>query len=75
MFVVSVMTRKNLLLSGVGAFLLGSAQAQEKAASEKPTFEQVPELIGAPKDWINGKPMKLADLKGKVIVAFYWTFQ
>ncbi|WP_395090716.1 hypothetical protein [Armatimonas sp.] len=37
--------------------------------------EQVPELIGAPKDWINGKPVKMADLKGKVIVAFYWTFQ
>lgn len=53
MFVVTRMTRKNLLLSG----------------------EQVPELIGAPKDWINGKPVKMADLKGKVIVAFYWTFQ
>nr|WP_309685005.1 hypothetical protein [Armatimonas sp.] len=74
------MTRKNLLLSGVGALLLGSARAQEKPtsekpAAEKPAYEQVPELIGAPKDWINGKPVKLADLKGKVIVAFYWTFQ
>ena len=69
------MTRKNLLLAGAGALFLGSARAQEKPASEKPTYEQVPELIGAPKDWINGKPMKLADLKGKVIVAFYWTFQ
>lgn len=69
------MTRKKLLLSGVGALLLGSARAQEKPAAEKPAYEQVPELIGAPKDWINGKPVKLADLKGKVIVAFYWTFQ
>ena len=54
---------------------MGSARAQEKPAAEKPAYEQVPELIGAPKDWINGKPVKLADLKGKVIVAFYWTFQ
>ncbi|WP_309715431.1 hypothetical protein [Armatimonas sp.] len=69
------MTRKNLLLSGVGALLMGSARAQEKPAPEKPVLEQVPELIGAPKDWINGKPVKLGDLKGKVIVAFYWTFQ
>ena len=69
------MTRKNLLLSGVGALLMGHARAQEKTPPEKPVFEQVPELIGAPKDWINGKSIKLADLKGKVIVAFYWTFQ
>jgi hypothetical protein len=69
------MTRKNLLLSGVGALLMGRAHAQEKPVPEKPVLEQVPELIGAPKDWINGKPVKLADLKGKVIVAFYWTFQ
>ena len=69
------MTRKKLLFSSVGALLMGRARAQEKPAPEKPVLEQVPELIGAPKDWINGKPVKLADLKGKVIVAFYWTFQ
>ncbi len=69
------MTRKNLLLSGVGALLLGSARAQDSPPAEKPVFEKVPELIGAPKDWINGKPIKLGDLKGKVIVAVYWTFQ
>ena len=69
------MTRKNLLLSGVGALLLSTAHGQEKTISDKPAFEQVPELIGAPKDWINGKPVKLGDLKGKVIVAAYWTFQ
>ena len=69
------MTRKNLLLSGIGTLFLGAAQAQEKAPPEKVTYEMVPELIGEPKDWINGKPVKLRDLKGKVIVAFYWTFQ
>jgi thiol-disulfide isomerase/thioredoxin len=68
------MTRKNLLLSGIGTLLLGAARAQEKPAPEKVTYEMVPELIGEPKDWISGKPVKLRDLKGKVIVACYWTF-
>lgn len=59
----------------MSAAVLGTASAQDKPAQDKPTYEQVPELIGASKDWVNGKPVKLGDLKGKVIVAFYWTFQ
>ena len=69
------MTRRNLLLTGASTLLGNIAHAQESREPKAPVYEQVPELIGAPKDWINGKPVKLGDLKGKVIVAFYWTFQ
>jgi thiol-disulfide isomerase/thioredoxin len=68
------MTRKNLLLAGLSALFLREAQAQDKPASEKIVYEKVPELIGEAKDWVNGKPLKLSELKGKVIVACYWTF-
>jgi thiol-disulfide isomerase/thioredoxin len=68
------MTRKELLLMGVGTLLTGGAYAQETAKPDKPVFEQAPELIGATTDWASGKPVKLASLKGKVVVVCYWTF-
>ncbi|WP_309715428.1 redoxin domain-containing protein [Armatimonas sp.] len=62
------MTRRNLLLAA-GVTLVGTAtQAQGTRAP------QAPELIGTAKDWVSGKPVSLAALKGKVVVVCFWTF-
>jgi hypothetical protein len=50
--------------------LFGAAiSAQEPAAMKIPA----PELEGI-SDWINSKEIKLADLKGKVVVLHFWTY-
>src|ERR1700693_1598586 len=36
------------------------------------TLESAPEFTGVT-DWINSKPLKLADQKGKVVVVHFWT--
>lgn len=33
---------------------------------------EAPEITAA-SDWINSKPLKLADLRGKVVVVHFWT--
>lgn len=47
----------------------GRAACQEPAAMRVPA----PELRDVA-EWINSKPLKLGDLRGKVVVVHYWAF-
>ena len=60
--------RPVLALAAVAA-LTSSVPAQEPVAMKIPA----PELQGI-EEWINSKPLKLKDLKGKVVVLHFWTF-
>ena len=57
------------ILSVVGLRFAATGQSQPPAR-EKPV--PAPELTGV-SDWINSKPLKLADQKGKVVVVHFWT--
>ncbi len=59
------------------AMLVFGLAAHACAADPEPaTFKAAaPELIERPEEeWINSKPLKLADLKGQVVVFHFWTF-
>jgi hypothetical protein len=62
---------KHSVLSAVVAGILaaGVAQGQEPAAMRV----QAPELRDVT-EWINSKPLKLADWRGQVVVLHYYAF-
>jgi peroxiredoxin len=49
-----------------------SSPGPPSAADAVPTQDSAPEVTGVT-EWINSKPLKLADQKGKVVVVHFWT--
>ncbi|GEM_PF-791155 len=56
----------------VVAVLGMSLWAADDKANVKPGVTPAPEFVGVT-DWVNTKPLKLADQKGKVVVVHFWT--
>lgn len=52
---------------GVASLGRGQDDLPVEMKLQAPGFEGI-------SDWINSKPLKLADLRGRVIVLHFWTF-
>ncbi len=62
-------------LAAVAALTFFLAAPAPVKADQQPVSMRVkaPELVEVT-DWVNSKPFKLADQKGKVVVLHFWTF-
>lgn len=66
-----------LALTVLGMLILVSApdNVGAESDSEQPTVRLAPEFTHtSPESWINSKPLKMADLKGKVVLIDVWTY-
>src|SRR5262249_55686795 len=62
-----------LMVSGIISGADSKASSGFKATNEdEKTQIRAPEFTGVT-DWMNSKPFKLADLRGKVVVVHFWT--
>src|SRR5215213_11955065 len=76
------LTMKHFLLSVAALFLFGCASQQPEAQSmdsSMPKLASLPDLGPAPEftndTWLNvDSPLRLADLRGKVVILEMWTF-
>jgi hypothetical protein len=67
--------RTGLVLTGAAVFLLGAMYLGAARSDDQPATLNVaaPEFAKVT-EWINSPPLKLADLKGKVVAVHFWTF-
>ena len=64
-----------LVLTTLGMLLLVSVSNNSNAESDSPKIRLAPEFTHTePLAWINSEPLKMADLKGKVVLIDVWTF-
>lgn len=67
------MNRRKLILGAALGAAAGGSQAAETRTPVILPNPQPPEFTGITR-WINGEPVTLASLKGKVAVVHFWTF-
>ena len=58
------------LLIAISFFLFSSISCAKESVIEAPEFTHP-----SPDDWINSKPLKISDLKEKVVLLDVWTFE
>jgi cytochrome oxidase Cu insertion factor (SCO1/SenC/PrrC family) len=62
------------LAAAVCVAILALSSADQARAQQPATMKiEAPEITGI-QEWINSKPLKLKDLRGKVVVLHFWTF-
>jgi hypothetical protein len=57
-----------MLVTAAGIVGLATAEGQSRPAVGRPA----PEIAGGP--WINGEPLSLAGLRGRVVLVEFWTY-
>jgi len=63
-------------LGVVGSIIVCAAEmAADPPRRPVQLLAEPPEIpLQSESDWVNSKPLKFADLKGKVVVVNFWTF-
>ncbi|HLK55084.1 MAG TPA: redoxin domain-containing protein [Chthonomonadaceae bacterium] len=60
---------RTVLLLLLALFVGNAAHAQD---SDPP--DRAPQFVGTTEDWINSKPLKISDLRGKVVLVDFWEY-
>ena len=63
-----------IVLTPIVLVLLGLLIGVAARAQDSSPPEIAPEFVGATEDWINTKPLKMSDLRGKVVLVDYWEY-
>ena len=58
--------------AGDSAMIVGPTAAQQELLAKLQSQGEAPELLN--EVWLNSEPLKLADLRGKVVLVEFWTY-